>query len=52
MEFDGCFPEASEVLTDEEYFSKIEFDQRLLSITRSKKMERITGVRVTTFTRI
>lgn len=31
MELDGCFPDASEVLTDEEYFSKVGFKEDLLS---------------------
>jgi hypothetical protein len=32
MESDGCFPEASGILTDEEYFSKVGFSADLLSI--------------------
>ena len=31
MELDGCFPEVPEILTDEQYFSKVEFDEHLLS---------------------
>ena len=31
MESDGCFPEVHEILTDVEYFSKVGFDDRLLS---------------------
>jgi hypothetical protein len=30
MELDGCFPEASEVFTEEEYFSKVGFSEDLL----------------------
>jgi hypothetical protein len=31
MESDGCFPEVPEILTDVEYFSKVGFDDHLLS---------------------